>query len=310
MAGDNLYLNRETLDVMMEGCQIIDFDERYVYINQAAEKQYKIQLSQFIGLKYTEAWPGIENTLVYESLKKCLIERSSEHISDFFEFHDGETGFFKFSFQPVAEGVLVSSFDFTEKVIPEHLAMIESLRSTSRRLMILMGNLPGMAYRCVNDTNWTMQFISQGAERLTGYTASEMIDTSEISYGKLINWHDREMVWDKVQAAIVKNEQYVIEYRITDRSGREKYVWEQGTKVETDERGNAILEGFIMDITDRRAAENELRELKNNLEVEISEKSIELQARIKELERFYEATIDREFRIKELRQEIEELKKR
>jgi len=51
-----------------------------------------------------------------------------------------------------------------------------------------------------------------------------------------------------------------------------------------------------------------LRILKENLEVEVEEKTQELRQRIAELERFQEATIEREFRIKELRDEIEKLK--
>jgi hypothetical protein len=45
------------------------------------------------------------------------------------------------------------------------------------------------------------------------------------------------------------------------------------------------------------------------LEEKIKEKTLQLQERVEELERFHEATIDREYRIKELRDEIDRLKK-
>ena len=50
-------------------------------------------------------------------------------------------------------------------------------------------------------------------------------------------------------------------------------------------------------------------ELNEGLEKIVAEKTSELKDRIRELERFHEATIDREFRIKELRDEIELLRK-
>jgi two-component sensor histidine kinase len=46
------------------------------------------------------------------------------------------------------------------------------------------------------------------------------------------------------------------------------------------------------------------------LEIKVNEMTSELQNRVDELERFHEATIEREFRIKELRDEVESLKEK
>lgn len=67
------------------------------------------------------------------------------------------------------------------------------------------------------------------------------------------------------------------------------------------------LEVFL-DITDKKAAENELLDLKNSLEEKVVEKTKELNERISDLERFHEATINREIRMKELKEEIKKLK--
>ena len=64
----------------------------------------------------------------------------------------------------------------------------------------------------------------------------------------------------------------------------------------------------VVDITDRKHAEDELRRLKTHLETEVAEKTKALKQRVAELERFRDATIEREFRIKELRDEIARLK--
>ena len=65
---------------------------------------------------------------------------------------------------------------------------------------------------------------------------------------------------------------------------------------------------ILSDVTERKKAESELKKLKDELVVQVDEKTRELKERITELERFREATIDREFRIKELRDEINRLK--
>ncbi|MBD3276663.1 MAG: PAS domain S-box protein, partial [Candidatus Aegiribacteria sp.] len=50
----------------------------------------------------------------------------------------------------------------------------EALRESQEKLALLLSNLPGMAYRCMNNANWTMLFVSEGCLELTGYTADEL----------------------------------------------------------------------------------------------------------------------------------------
>lgn len=66
---------------------------------------------------------------------------------------------------------------------------------------------------------------------------------------------------------------------------------------------------LIGEIVTRKISEQKVIELNESLEKTVAEKTSELKERISELERLHEATIDREFRIKELRDEIEFLKK-
>ena len=66
----------------------------------------------------------------------------------------------------------------------------------------------------------------------------------------------------------------------------------------------------IHDITERKKTENELLTLKNELEEKVQIQTKDLNEKIIELERFHDATINREYRIKELRDEIENLKAR
>jgi len=67
---------------------------------------------------------------------------------------------------------------------------------------------------------------------------------------------------------------------------------------------------LIGEIVERRKAEEELRTLKNELEEQVKEQTRELTERVSELERFHDATVDRELRMKELRDEIKILNKK
>ncbi|MBN1264007.1 MAG: PAS domain S-box protein [Anaerolineales bacterium] len=134
----------------------------------------------------------------------------------------------------------------------------DELQESERRLTTLMGNLPGMAYRCKNDRSWTMTFVSQGCQSLTGYPPEDLLWNRRKSYAELIHPQDRDLVWNSVQEGIQQNRQYKIEYRILTRDGEERWVWEQGCLVEEQDGG--LLEGFIIDISDRRLAQDALEE--------------------------------------------------
>jgi PAS domain S-box-containing protein len=149
----------------------------------------------------------------------------------------------------------------------------EEAQESERLISTLMKNLPGMVYRCRNDRNWTMTFVSDGCVSLTGYSPKDLIGNSIQSYNDLIDPNDREMIWDQVQEAVLEKRPYQFQYRICDAMGNEKWVWEQGTGVYSDEGELLALEGFINDITERKtaeflvnASEEKYRTLVNNIQ--------------------------------------------
>jgi PAS domain S-box-containing protein len=125
------------------------------------------------------------------------------------------------------------------------------LRESRRALSTLMSNLPGMAYRCQNDWERTMEFVSQGCIELTGYSASDLIERRKVSYAQVIHPEDRKPMWDEVQTALEHGVPFQLTYRIRTASGEEKWVWEQGRGVVSAEGTLLALEGFIIDITER-----------------------------------------------------------
>jgi|GEM_PF-1177154 PAS domain S-box-containing protein len=152
-------------------------------------------------------------------------------------------------------GVLGISRDITERKKTE-----EKLRENQRFLTTLIGNFPGMVYRCQNNEEWTMDFVSEGSIAVTGYSPEQLMNSKVISYGNLVYPEDRQMVWNVVQSGILNARPFRMEYRIIDALGKEKWVWEQGCGVRQDSGELLWLEGFISDITERKHAEEALKE--------------------------------------------------
>ncbi|MBT3208856.1 MAG: PAS domain S-box protein [Bacteroidetes bacterium] len=143
------------------------------------------------------------------------------------------------------------------KILENHIK--ESLSESKRRLSTLMENLPGMVYRCKNDSDWTMEFVSDGCHKLTGYKPADLMNNNLLSYSDIILMEDRDEVWNQVQSAISKQKPFQLIYRILTSDRKQKWVWEQGQAVYDANKNMIALEGFISDISELKLVESELK---------------------------------------------------
>jgi PAS domain S-box-containing protein len=148
--------------------------------------------------------------------------------------------------------------------ITERKQYESSLRESERTLSTLMSNLPGMAYRCLYDKHYTMEFVSKGAFELTGYKPADLVKNARVGFGNLIVPEDRKKVWDLIKSAVEKKKPYVLSYKIKTVNGEIKWVWEKGEGVFSDEGKLLFLEGFIIDATERQKFEVELKRSREN----------------------------------------------
>ena len=134
----------------------------------------------------------------------------------------------------------------------------KALKEDKRTFETLTINLPGVVYRCKNDPNWTMEFVSEGCLALTGYHPNDIVMNKNISYEDLIHPDDRQMVWNTVQKALKEKKHFKMNYKIIAADSKIKYVWEQGRGIFSSKGDLIALEGFITDITKRKKAETDL----------------------------------------------------
>ncbi|KPA10693.1 chemotaxis protein CheY [Candidatus Magnetomorum sp. HK-1] len=149
-----------------------------------------------------------------------------------------------------------------------------ALHESQRAMRTLISNIPGIAYRCLNDDNRTMVFISDACLKLTGYPSKAFIGKSEISFMDITHADDRKIFQNTIKEALNKHKPYKMEYRIISKTGEIKWVWEQGEGI-FDKAGNVFaLEGLINDISDRKQAQKELEQAKKLAEAANQAKSI------------------------------------
>src|SRR5450830_1146927 len=137
----------------------------------------------------------------------------------------------------------------------------EALRDSEERYRTMIGNLPGFVYRCENDRDWTMSFISDGCRDITGYAPEDFLHNKKLTFNDIIRQDYRERVWVNVQDCLQQKKAFQHEYPIVVASGEtDHWVWERGRGIFSDAGQLLYIEGFITDITDRKKIEEALQE--------------------------------------------------
>jgi PAS domain S-box-containing protein len=222
------------------------------YINSDFEKLTSFKLSDINTIQkwFNNFFPGLD---IQNKIKKDWIETlelipKADRIEKEFKIITGEKEekFVQFRISYVQDKIMLAINDLTHRK-----KILSLIRESEKRQSILLQNLQGMVFQSKFERNIRMNFVSEGAFKLTGYFASEFTDGKTISFNKLIVEKYRDYVWETIQAAVKNEEPYELQYQIITRSGEKKWINEKGTGL-FDESGICYgIEGFLTDITDR-----------------------------------------------------------
>ncbi|HEY9609700.1 PAS domain S-box protein [Allocoleopsis sp.] len=265
----SLSLLRGTLEATADGIIVSQNGTHIATVNQKFIEMWGIPEFVIASRELKQLVP-----LLLEQLKDCeafmcttqeLLSEPDAEGYGIFELKDGRM-FERYSLPQRIGGNIVGrvcSFrDITERKQQE-----AELAESQRRLASLINSLPGIAFSCSNDPEWSMRYLSEGCLNLTGYTSEELLENGVVSYNSITHPEDLPKVLSTLDEAVASKQPYVIEYRIRTQSGEEKWVWEKGSGV-FDSNGEVIgIEGFITDISDRKQSEKALQEKEQFLEL-------------------------------------------
>jgi PAS domain S-box-containing protein len=314
----------QTLDNMMEGCMVIAFDWTYLYVNDVAARQALQKRENLIGRTMLEMYPGVEQSDVFARYRRTMQERINQRFEQFYTFADGTTKWYSFSVEPVPEGIFVLTLETTEQKRSE-LALQQARDTLDARVAERTRELDGANAR----------LTSELAERKQ---AEEALHQSEDRYRALFEQSPVAIAYAREGRTLYVNPAYLRMFGFSgDEELRGRLLTEQiapHSRAEIAERARLRAQGtsapsayetvgsrrdgtefpffvelsqviladgpatiaFFTDITERKQAEEAVR-----WHVE------ELRAANAELERFNRLAVDRELRMVELKQEVNDL---
>ncbi|UII32015.1 PAS domain-containing protein [Fulvivirga ulvae] len=138
--------------------------------------------------------------------------------------------------------------DIHESKVTEQ-ALVESQQTLAN----LMANIPGMVYRSKVDEGFTPLFVSEGSKALFGIPPEQFLNGNIRLSDMIPDEYNAENV-KAVAQALEENKQFQIVYPVNIK-GEKKWMWEQGRAISP---ARDIIEGFVMDITDRRLAQEKI----------------------------------------------------
>ncbi|MDD3045299.1 MAG: PAS domain S-box protein [Candidatus Delongbacteria bacterium] len=288
---------RITLESIGDGVIAIDRNGLITIVNKTAENLTGWKASEAFGKNIKEIFRIVNSETRKEVLNPVeLVIKNGETVGlanhTLLISKDGKEYQISDSAAPIKDekgfihGMILVFSDVTEKYSIRY-----RVEENERFLNSLISNLNGMVYRCVNDGNWSLSYSTVGSKEITGYMPEELIG-GDLRYSDLVFPEDVPLLKNSIERAVVYRQHFNVEYRLTDRNGKLKWVLEKGKGI-YDENGDVrFIEGFVTDITVSKTAEMEIRE------------------KSEELERTNRLMVDRELKMIELKKEINSLLKK
>ena len=134
-------------------------------------------------------------------------------------------------------------------------------------LLSITGRMDGYLYRCRNDVSHTMLYISDGISTISGYPPSDFIQNKVLEYASAIHPDDLEGVYNAVNTALEAKRNWNVDYRVVPKYGRAVWVREIGGGVFNDSGELVFLEGFVIDISNRKEIEDRNANLLEQLKI-------------------------------------------
>lgn len=236
-----------------------DFDAKFVSGNFSSITGYPTE--DFYKKRW---WAGNihpdDSELVFENIQRVLdAEKCSFEYR--FKFSDGNWHWMHDDLRLVKDGKGDPlEFVGTWQDVTRQKQAEESLKEREHSYRALAENLPAAVYRLFLREKGRMVFFNDIIEQITGYAKEELLQGKVCSIDPFISPEDKESVVETVKKAVKTNSEFEVEYKFIRKDGGISHFYEKGIPLYGDDGKPLYIEGVIFDNTERKIAENKLRE--------------------------------------------------
>ncbi len=133
----------------------------------------------------------------------------------------------------------------------------EQLREAENQYRTLVERIPAVIYIAEPGKDGKWEYISPQISQMTGFTAEEWLQDPHLWY-RQIHPSDRERCMLLEKQALTAGTMPQLEYRLQTRDGKYIWIYDEGL-LSLGLNNEIFVQGFLLDITARKAAEEQLQ---------------------------------------------------
>jgi diguanylate cyclase (GGDEF)-like protein/PAS domain S-box-containing protein len=249
-------------DNMTDLVSITDLEGRFTYLSGANYRLLGYDQNELLGRAVFELVHHDDLPMVLTKFQSAITKGKNDLVEYRAVKKDGSVvwletiGSLVFNDQGQPEGAIFSTRDISERI-----KALEQIKEARDQYRSLVNNLPGIAYRCKNDDQWTMLYISDDVDPITGYPAEEFINNAVRSYESVIHQDDSEDVKKVIREAIACKKDWSVNYRVFHKNGTVRWVNEKASAIFDDAGHVKFIDGLILDITEQKKLDDKIKYL-------------------------------------------------
>ncbi|MFX1346738.1 MAG: PAS domain S-box protein [Promethearchaeota archaeon] len=239
-------------------------DKSILRVNKAAERLLGYNEGDFLKMKVFDLYPDTDYGLkrAKEVFNKFIAGESIKDVELQMINKEGNPIWISLSVKPIfdSNGNVIESRSMVLDINERKIAQEEVKKSYNRleELEYIINNSPGVVFLWKNLEGWPVEFVSENVDQW-GYTPDDFY-SGKIAYEEIIYPDDLQRVSEEVE--IHSNEDvnnFDQEYRILTKSGEIRWL-DDRSWIRRDPNGEIThYQGIVLDITDRKIAEEALR---------------------------------------------------
>ncbi|TGC08443.1 PAS domain S-box protein [Methanolobus halotolerans] len=255
------------LENIWTGVWTVDTHDRIVYFNKGMESISGFSKEEVIGQKLARFVPRQidKDEPSFIELFRMAKEKLRPKTYDVFPFikPDGQYIYHSGVLLPLtdADGSYAGMMGTIGKIFDQkisHKTLRDKFRSFEK-LEDIYRKSPVVAVLWRAEKDWPIEFISENITQF-GYTPEDFI-SGKLVYGDIVHPEDIDLLRTSVeQLEIEKKFYFSKEYRLLTSSGETRWVTERSYLIKDEKGGPAYYQGIIIDITERKKAEEAVLE--------------------------------------------------
>lgn len=237
------------LEGMWEGFALLDREFRIQDINARGLSLDRRRKDELVGQSHWDAYPGSESSEIGRLYRKAMSERVPVALEHAYRWPDEREAWLDMRAFPVPEGLAIFYRDITDRKRAE-----ERLRESEDRFRNMADHAPVKMW--VTDGEGMCTYLNRLWYAFTGQTPDEALGMGWLD---AVHPEDQARIKQGFLEAVTKREPVRLEYRLRRADG--VYRWMIDAAAPRFDDGGAFLGcmGSVVDIDERREAEDEAR---------------------------------------------------